>query len=534
MTAKERFDKFKEIAKTFAQNRPPLKAEFFKLDDPDWEKLPEQTEGDLLVTYVKRIRTATNALESLVFGDETGDSIFPGGLLWAGPLRDSGRLDIAVPPKRTNSLNISVSSAIMKPGVPATFQSDGSKAGFTAILDTIRHGFLTASAKVSAKFTSLTDTSAASLELGISAKGWGAHLDASIKDKLKTSRSVRIVSIEQAYFTLDCSISNGETLFSEDMFENAAFADNLLDIAADKGELGLISRVTYGRRLLLTFISSASSEELVAAINAGYSAVKAGVELKLGTDHEKTLAKTEAVLVMLGGKTDADLTAGIVMPATDLLKSLSAYLKRTSDYDEDTPPEVTSFQVRYTYDLASLVKADSVNFSEQVRDSIRRKGGIINTEVLSFSSERAALVEGDTEIDSDDWTYTRVKYSLSIKPDKRAVELHVDYDAREGNDDKSFGDTWFRISETVEIYRLATDDPRSIRTIQSEQSKDLIHWFEGGKDGFQHFPDFGVMSNVMVSFDADGDHDLDQMKIKCSVQLQLELSPGPSEKVGPA
>lgn len=532
MTAKERFTSFKEIAKAASAKRTNLSPLAFELNTGASVEKPEVQEGEWLVVYADTAQKATARVSELVFGDETSGKVFPGGMLWAESLREDGRLDQVIRLNRQSKLTVSVdpATARMKANVPVNYTCDGSFADFSTVLAEIIKGIESSTPKSSTKQTTIQDTKAALLSLGISAKGWGASLSATLDTKRQSSRSVLLASLDQSYFTLVCSPPNGQLYFDEAMFEDEGPAETFLEQAAQKGEVGVVSRVTYGRRILLSFVSTASSESLKATLNAGFHAAVAGGDANLTIEQTETLKQTECQLVVIGGKSDPVFTSSAFLPATTVMERLGTFLARTDSFDELTSGAVMSFEVQYTYDQATLIKADSVNFAEQVRVSRRLASKNHSVPALTYESVGSATIKkGDGEIDTDDWTYVRVAYWLSLSEDNRGVILEIDYDAREGNDDKSFGDTWFRISDRREIYRLDSSEKRPIRSILSKQTDEKDKWYKDKRHGFQEFPDLGVLSVVRVRFDAEGENDKDQMKISFKIDLNLELGPGPKE-----
>lgn len=532
MTAKERFASYKELAKVANSKRTNLSPLAFELNKGTSVEKPEVQEGDWLVIYADVAQMATARASELVFGDETSGKVFPGGMLWAESLRDDGRLDQVLRLNRQSKLIVSVdpATAKMKANTPVNYSYDGSFPGFSESLAEIISNIATATPKIFTKITTIEDTKAALLNLGISAKGWGASLSATLDTRRKSSRSVLLASLDQAYFTLVCSPPNGQFYFEEAMFEDEGTAEILLQQVAQNGEIGVVSKVTYGRRILLSFVSNASSESLRATLNAGFHAANAGADGHLTVEQTETLKQTECQLVVIGGKSDPVFTSGAFLPANIVMENLRAFLAHTDSFDELTSAAVMSFEVQYAYDLATLIKADSVNFTEQVRVSQRLASKSLSVPALVYESGGSATIKkGDGEIDSDDWTYTRVAYWLSVSEDGRSIIFEIDYDAREGNDNKTFGDTWLQLSEKREIYRLDSSEKRNIRSILSKQTDEKDKWHQGERHGFQEFPSFGALSVVQVRFDAEGKNDQNQMKLTCKIDLNLDLGPGPKE-----
>lgn len=141
-------------------------------------------------------------------------------------------------------------------------------------------------------------------------------------------------------------------------------------------------------------------------------------------------------------------------------------------------------------------------------------------------SNDARVLGGDNEIDSDDWTYAQVKYSVTLGASQRSILLTIEYTAREGNSDQTFGDTTLYIKKTISI-SVSSDDWRTIRSSSLPSGGSYYRWFPGG--GLftpQLFGDAGILRNIRVRFDAEGDNDLSAMDITADYSFNVRMNPG--------
>lgn len=131
--------------------------------------------------------------------------------------------------------------------------------------------------------------------------------------------------------------------------------------------------------------------------------------------------------------------------------------------------------------------------------------------------DQARIVRGDGEINSDDWTWVRVRYSISGMNTRQAT-LNVTYEAREGNRNKSFGDTYFIATRKFPVGTF----PSAIKSF-SHRSGEVTRWLKGKRHGYQEIGSNGPFRNLKVSFDAKGRNDLNSMKLSAVYSVRVGL-----------
>ncbi len=138
---------------------------------------------------------------------------------------------------------------------------------------------------------------------------------------------------------------------------------------------------------------------------------------------------------------------------------------------------------------------------------------------IFIGPDRASVVSGDTEMDSDDWTWTRISYSIAGQG-TRNPSINVTYEAREGNSDKSFGNSYFRSSQTFPLGPFN----KSISEFSVPIRGNLVHWHgRGRRHGWQRFPNFGPLEGVQVSFDSQGRKDLNEFQMKANLKVTVQF-----------
>jgi hypothetical protein len=137
--------------------------------------------------------------------------------------------------------------------------------------------------------------------------------------------------------------------------------------------------------------------------------------------------------------------------------------------------------------------------------------------------------DGDTEIDSDDWTRVGVSYGMETR-NGRALELVLTWHAQELNRNKSRGDTRFESKKRIPVFAIdaGCPDARILRTSGLTKRASKSHDFNGERHGFHAFPDTGSLVNLKVQFDAKGrkDHQVQALTGTLS-GFQVEVSASP-------
>ena len=196
---------YRQRSAQLAQSRPSLSGPAFALNEGPSTSLPDRAEGDLLVSYRAIARTAEARISNMVFGDEMPGRIYPGAMLWAGPLVRSGRLEPVYAMVRSDPLVVTVDGVVMKEGSPESYTVDGTESGAAAVVAKVVAGIATSQARIEVQRSDLVDSKAALLEVGLSASGWGANIAASLRNDRQSTRSSSLNSISQCYFTLTCA-----------------------------------------------------------------------------------------------------------------------------------------------------------------------------------------------------------------------------------------------------------------------------------------------------------------------------------------
>jgi hypothetical protein len=139
----------------------------------------------------------------------------------------------------------------------------------------------------------------------------------------------------------------------------------------------------------------------------------------------------------------------------------------------------------------------------------------VHDQPISTSGIDAKPVNGDSEIDSDDWTRVWISYKVAVLP--KTVVMTLIWEAQELNSNKSLGDTRIRTEKQIELYRVSTECKKSVITGRSNLniSDSQTREFEGKQHNLTSFTrSVGNLRNIRVRFDGPGssDHRLQQLE----------------------
>jgi hypothetical protein len=131
----------------------------------------------------------------------------------------------------------------------------------------------------------------------------------------------------------------------------------------------------------------------------------------------------------------------------------------------------------------------------------------VRAQTISTTSRDARVVEGDSELDSDDWTSVEVSYEIEVSD--REILLELNWAAQELNRDGTRGDTRIHSQKTFRIFELGGDyrscEISGISAASLSQEND--ERYRGEVHDWQRFPTTGLLTNINVKFDGEGGND---------------------------
>lgn len=481
--------------------------------------------GDVRYSYTDRQQRRTAALERLVLSDNTIGKIYPGSLLWAKPIREGrlqqvGQITGRTPVKGAfeNIVNI---VALNNEAVPTSisFEHDGTYSEFLADAAQVFSGRSNGVGRLTTDFRISIDAKDALLAIGMSASAWFANVTSSLELVNNEDRSVAILTLDQVFYS--AAIDQPDIV--EGMVplrllqENATLAAALADGAEQGGELVYVRKVDYGRRILIALSASASEERLNAAVDAGFDAAIASGSINLRAEDREVWNTVEGKLIIIGGTYPEGIT-GIFRNVDEFVSAVRAIMSAQFVNNSQGALPV-SFELEYL-DRTPMQVFETAEFSGRIPAVHSRRSAI--TESVSTNRAHATPRAGDHEIDSDDWTLVQISgQAVSLLPNGQ-IQFSLVWEAREGNGNQSFGDTWFHSTRNFTFGAPA----RVLEIIGPTSFPPFPHWLRGGiANVFVGIPDNGFLRGITAKVDSGDDNDWEDQELRATFSVSVWLAP---------
>lgn len=497
--------------------------------DETKEELTTEEGPDRIVELRKYSSRKTHSLSQLVMMDNTIGVIFPGSFLWAAAARDgqlhqldqipgrppvtvtfSGLIDpvTAAPPAAPgDSLVISSGSIPLAP--PRAFSSFSTNGTFSDFEEKSRQIFKSSTPgtnRLVADYNVSNSLKDALLSAGLSAKYWTSRMSAGLNQIEKSDRTVALLTLDQVHYsaTTDAPLLGGH-LPDHIVKANPELASRLAQGSITGGEVAYVRKVDYGRRLIATMSSQSSVEEFKQALSFAVSALGAGVSASESAEVKKAWSSVEGKLILIGGNYPEGLGEVFGGDVKSFLHAVKSVMSRANlTYDPKAGAVPISFELGYVQDNAPMQVYETAEFAGKIPGRIW--GKVTNNVKISTDGGDAAVVHGDSEIDSDDWTLVRItSQTLTLSPDKRVLYFDLTWSACEGESNQTVDDDNTIITSSK---RFEYKFNKPIKSIISPTSFGAAErWYAGGIDTPQAFQDHGLLTNIRVNFDGDGDRD---------------------------
>jgi len=255
--------------------------------------------------------------------------------------------------------------------------------------------------------------------LNASFAGWGASVRAGLSTNSSDDKTRILVKLHQSYFTMVYDDPAGlDGVFTPDITVNDLRNYTGIDDNGKPNPICYISSVTYGRMYYLLFESSASENELTAALNASYKGwgVSAGSEMDAKT--KETFAKTTARVFQMGGGGEGGITAGTAVD----LEAIRDFMEKGINFNAQNTGAPISYTVKYLKD-AKIVRMNNAMEYEvpdcvpEVTDNVCPNPPELTTDEPLQITARTAILGGQiTYVGEPTYTERGVCYSDTPYP----------------------------------------------------------------------------------------------------------------------
>lgn len=168
-------------------------------------------------------------------------------------------------------------------------------------------------------------------------KGFGVNVASSFNFSSSTVNSRFLLKFYQKYYTIDVDLPNTPC----DYFKPGQFPDisQFNDISPV-----YVSSVTYGRMVYFMIESSASSEEMQAALNVAVNKWGVGAGLNIDYAQQQMIEESQISALIVGGNADS------AVKAVNGLQGLIDFITEDGDFSPSSPGVPISYTMRYLKD----------------------------------------------------------------------------------------------------------------------------------------------------------------------------------------
>ena len=511
--------------------------------DETKEEVVEEEGVDKLVELKKVSSRKTQQLSQLVMMDNTIGVVFPGAFLWAAAARDGQLHQLDQIPGRppvtitfsglvdptTTAASASTNDLVVMSGKPrnsskpfSSFSTNGTFSDFEEKSRKIFKSSIPATNRIVADYNVSSSLKEALLNTGLSANYWCARMSAGLGNIEKSDRTVAILTLDQVYYSAatDAPLLGGY-LPDELVKNDPLLAARLAQGAITGGEVSYVRKVDYGRRLIATMSSQSSVDEFKQALSFAVKAIGSGIEGTESAEVKKAWNSVEGKLILIGGNYPDGLSevfGGDMKSFVNAVKSVMS--KESLAYNPKAGAVPIAFELGYARDNAPMQVFETAEFAGRI--PLRVFGKVTQKKEVRTSGADSAIVQGDSEIDSDDWTLVRItSQKLTLSQDKRTLHFDIEWSAYEGESDRTI-DSDNTIITSSKRFDFSFNKP--IKSIISPTAFGSAgQWYAGGIDTPQAFPDHGLLNNIRVNFDGDGDNDNKRQSLTADLTFTIWL-----------
>ncbi len=193
------------------------------------------------------------------------------------------------------------------------------------------------------------------------------------------SKTYFAVQLTQQFFTMVYDDPQG----ASGAFGPGFTASELAPYTGSGNPVCYISSVTYGRIYILIYESTASSQDLSAALNFAYNGGVASGNIKSTADFDKVMSQTTVQVLQIGGDPQAGLTAATALS----YNAINSFLTLGADFSSTNIGQPISYTVKYLKD-ATLVRMNSVmQYTVSQKTPISTSTGYTKSPINIFVSD---------------------------------------------------------------------------------------------------------------------------------------------------
>jgi hypothetical protein len=206
-------------------------------------------------------------------------------------------------------------------------------------------------AKYSYSMEQVYSASQLNFDLSLGYTGPSVSASGQIGISFSNSKTYFAVKLTQQFFTMVYDDPQG----ASGVFGPGFTASQLAPYTGAGNPVCYISSVTYGRIYILIYESTASAQDLNAALSFAYNGGVASGNVQSTADFSKVMSQTTAQVIQIGGDPQAGLDAATALS----YDKINSFLTLGADFSSTNIGEPISYTVKYLKD-ASLIRMNSV------------------------------------------------------------------------------------------------------------------------------------------------------------------------------
>ena len=171
-------------------------------------------------------------------------------------------------------------------------------------------------------------------------------------------RSRVLVNFVQAYYTVDMDAFGRASEFFEPFTELPRIGSAFGGVDAEAPLY--VASITYGRRVVFTAESTATSSELKAALDFAYDGIGANVDVNARLSHEEVLNESTIKAFIVGG--NADDAVGAIQG----LEGIQAFISEGGTFSPDSPGAPIAYKLNHLSDNSAARLSLTTDYEKEV------------------------------------------------------------------------------------------------------------------------------------------------------------------------
>ncbi len=298
----------------------------------------ENRSGQLMDCVYKRYQ-GKELYDTLVSFDPNGDSLWPGSVVQTRNL-SNGLLEPVALARRPGTITFTSALGDASASLSRELPQPSLASTQDAISQVLAGGSLRFPTKVNYRAEEAHSLVEAASKVGVAVEWMSGSVKSSFDGAWADEKTTYMVSFTQSYYTVNFS----PPATPEAVFDPSTRIEDARLYMGPGNLPAYVAGVTYGRMLLVKIESSASSQDLKAALDVAFSAGSVSGEVNATFDYKKVLRDANVNVFALGG--DAGIATEIMTNADARADKIAEFLHAGATFSPQNPGVPISYTVR--------------------------------------------------------------------------------------------------------------------------------------------------------------------------------------------